>query len=29
VTVAVNGRPVGRLGGAGDVVERQFKLGGE
>ncbi len=29
VGVAVNGRPVGSLGGSGDVVERRFVLGGE
>ena len=29
VDVAVNGRPVGLLGGPGDVVERRFVLGGE
>jgi len=29
VQIAVNGRPVGKLGGDGDVVERQFVLAGE
>jgi hypothetical protein len=29
VLIAVNGRPIGALGGNGDVVERQFTLAGE
>jgi hypothetical protein len=29
VRIAVNGRPLGRLGASGDVVERRFALNGD
>jgi len=28
IDISVNGRPMGRLGGPGDVVERTFPAGG-